>query len=262
MKDYLINDWKINNSQASRILTTSRSSKYYKKKMPFKDAPVCDAINEATKDNRRGRVKVIKMVQRKHPQYSSSRIRRVYEQGGFVLNRKIKKRVIKHVSNPINTVIKPNEQWAIDCMSDALTNGRRVRTLNMIDHFNRMCVGIAASHNLPAVRIIEHLERAIEKYGKPKGIRTDNGPEFTSKRFQLWLHNKGIEWIKIPKGRPDQNAIIERFNRSYREEVLDANLFENIQHMQQLTDEWVNYYNNHWPHQSLNFKTPMEYAAA
>jgi putative transposase len=97
-------------------------------------------------------------------------------------------------------------------MSDALIDGRKVRTLNMIDHYSRLCVGIATSHNLPAAKVIEYLERSIEQYGKSKGIRTDNGPEFTSKRFQLWLYNNSIEWIKIPKGRPDQNAIIERFN--------------------------------------------------
>ncbi len=262
MKQYLINDWRMNNSQASRILHTSRGSKYYKKKMPFKDAPVCEAIKEVTKNNRRGRVKVIRLVQRAHPQYSSSRIRRVYERGGFVMNNKIKKRVVKHASNPIALTTKPNEQWAIDMMSDALIDGRKVRTLNMIDHYNRLCVGIAASHNMPAVRVIEQLERAIEKYGKPAGIRTDNGPEFTSKRFQLWLHNNEIEWIKIPKGRPDQNAIIERFNRSYREDVLDANVFKSIDDLQQLTDKWVMYYNTEWPHQSLNYKTPNEYAAA
>ena len=147
-------------------------------------------------------------------------------------------------------------------MSDALVDGRKIRTLNVIDHYNRFCIGIAVATNFPAIRVIAYLERYIEKYGKPKRIRTDNGPEFISRRFQKWLQDQGIEWSKIPPGRPDQNAIVERFNRSYREDVLDANLFHTTEEAQRLTDEWIEYYNNERPHQSLNFQTPVAYAAA
>lgn len=230
--------------------------------MPVKDLVIKQAIEKITTNSRKGRVKVIKMVQREHPELGSSRIRRVYEQGGFVLNKKLKRRVMNNPANPIVIPEKRNEEWGIDFMSDALVGGRKIRTLNMIDHYNRLCIGITAAHNLPAIRIIESLERVIEQHGKPQRIRTDNGPEFTSKRFQKWLKDNGIEWSKIPKGRPDQNAIIERFNRSYREEVLDANLFYTVAEVQQLTDDWIQHYNNEWPHQSLRFKTPVEYAAA
>jgi len=230
--------------------------------MPVKDLVIKQAIEKITTNSRKGRVKVIKMVQREHPELGSSRIRRVYEQGGFVLNKKLKRRVMNNPANPIVIPEKRNEEWGIDFMSDALVGGRKIRTLNMIDHYNRLCIGITAAHNLPAIRIIESLQRVIEQHGKPQRIRTDNGPEFTSKRFQKWLKDNGIEWSKIPKGRPDQNAIIERFNRSYREEVLDANLFYTVAEVQQLTDDWIQHYNNEWPHQSLRFKTPVEYAAA
>lgn len=230
--------------------------------MPVKDLVIKQAIEKITTNSRKGRVKVIRMVQREHPELGSSRIRRVYEQGGFVLNKKLKRRVMNNPANPIVIPEKRNEEWGIDFMSDALVGGRKIRTLNMIDHYNRLCIGITAAHNLPAIRIIESLERVIEQHGKPQRIRTDNGPEFTSKRFQKWLKDNGIEWSKIPKGRPDQNAIIERFNRSYREEVLDANLFYTVAEVQQLTDDWIQHYNNEWPHQSLRFKTPVEYAAA
>lgn len=230
--------------------------------MPVKDLVIKQAIEKITTNSRKGRVKVIRMVQREHPELGSSRIRRVYEQGGFVLNKKLKRRVMNNPANPIVIPEKRNEEWGIDFMSDALVGGRKIRTLNMIDHYNRLCIGITAAHNLPAIRIIESLQRVIEQHGKPQRIRTDNGPEFTSKRFQKWLKDNGIEWSKIPKGRPDQNAIIERFNRSYREEVLDANLFYTVAEVQQLTDDWIQHYNNEWPHQSLRFKTPVEYAAA
>ena len=101
----------------------------------------------------------------------------------------------------------------------------------------------------------------IEKYGKPQKIRTDNGPEFTSKRFQSWLSDQKIKWSKIQKGSPWQNAIVERFNRTYREDILDANWFYNINQAQQITDEWIEDYNNERPHEALDYQTPKQYAA-
>jgi len=102
----------------------------------------------------------------------------------------------------------------MDFMSDSLFNGRKIRTLNIVDHFNRECLGIKIAFNIPAQVIISYLEQRIEIYGKPFKIRTDNGPEFRSKLFQKWLERKGISWSRIQKGKPQQNAIIERFNKT------------------------------------------------
>jgi putative transposase len=142
-----------------------------------------------------------------------------------------------------------------------LFDGRKIRTLNIIDHFNRKCLGIKIGFNLPARLVIQALEQMIELHGKPKRIRTDNGPEFRSKLFQKWLANHNITWSRIQKGKPQQNAIIERFNKTYREDVLDANIFMDILQANEITQAWVNDYNNERPHQSLNYKTPSNYAA-
>ena len=146
-------------------------------------------------------------------------------------------------------------------MSDTLADKRQFRTLNVIDHYNRACLGIKTSYSLPARLVIDFLDILIEKHGKPKSIRTDNGPEFRSKRFQLWLQKNEIQWNKIQKGRPEQNAIIERFNRTFREDVLDANLFYGIKHTQEIADQWMYEYNHERPHQSLNYQTPLSYVA-
>ena len=150
----------------------------------------------------------------------------------------------------------------MDFMSDALATGGRFRTLNLVDQHNRECLGIDIRTSMPSRAVIVFLERMIEKYGKPKGIRTDNGPEFTSYLFQQWLEDKGIGWVKIQKGKPQQNAIIERFNKTFREDVLDANLFFSLQSVKDLTNLWIADYNNERPHEALNFKTPAEYEAA
>jgi Integrase core domain. len=206
--------------------------------MPVKDQPIKEAIAVMAGKSRRGRKKIIKRLQRMHPEWKSGRIRRIYEQGGYALSQKLRRRRISNPANPIAITTQVHEEWAIDFMSDALVNGRKIRTLNTIDHYSRMCLAIVVAHHFPARQVIEYLQRMIEKYGKPKRIRTDNGPEFISKLFQKWLKDSGIEWCKIPGGRPDQNSLVERFNRSYREEILDANLFYTIEEAQRRTDVW------------------------
>lgn len=229
--------------------------------MPEKDQPIIEAIKEVIGTTRKGRGKVIPMVQRKHPQMSSSKIRRVYEKEGFSLMKKLKRRVRNNPKNPAMLPMEANQEWAIDFMHDSLANGRRIRSFNIIDPYNRECKGIYIRHSIPAIRVIEFLEQAIEKYGKPQFIRSDNGPEFISKRFQLWLNDNKIGWSKIQKGCPQENCFVERFNRTVREEFLDANLFFSIDHANELACAYQQEYNEERPHESLNNRTPLEYAA-
>lgn len=229
--------------------------------MPAKDVIIKQAIEQVIGISRKGRTKVIKLVQKTYPAIGASRIRRVYERSGLALSKRLKRRLKDNPANPIEIPFAPNEEWAIDFMSDALFDGRKIRTLNMIDHFNRKCLGIKIGFNLPTRLVIQALNQTIELHGKPKRIRTDNGPEFRSKLFQKWLSNNNIAWSRIQKGKPQQNAIIERFNKTYREDVLDANIFKDITHANEITQAWVNDYNYERPHQSLNNKTPSDYAA-
>lgn len=229
--------------------------------MPEKDSFVSDAIKEVLGTSRLGRKKVIIKVQRKHPELGASKIRRVYEKEGFSLYKRMKKRRIDNPANPIEVPTEPNVEWAIDFMSDSLANGGKFRTLNIVDQFNRKCLRIDISRNMPSRKVVEIMQRAIDEHGKPLGIRTDNGPEFTSFVFQDWLDKNDIEWIKIQKGKPQQNAIVERFNRTYREDVLDAYLFLSLDHVYEVTKIWKEDYNQERPHESLNFCTPNEYAA-
>jgi putative transposase len=200
-------------------------------------------------------------MKKKYPDIGSSRVRRVYENSGFSLSKKLRRRIKDNPANPIEISFSENQEWAIDFMSDALVYGRKIRTLNIIDHFNRECMGISIDTNMPARAVIKELEKVIERAGKPKRIRTDNGPEFRSKLFQKWMTQNEIEWSRIQKGKPQQNAIIERFNRTYREDILDANLFYSIQQAVEITGKWIEEYNCERPHQSLNYQTPSSYAA-
>lgn len=252
---------KISHSRACRLLSCSRTSKYYKKKMLQKDEFIKQKIESVLGSSKIGREKVIHMIQRGNPEIGSYRIRRVYELYGFSLTKKLRRRIKVNPPNPIAIPTCCNEEWAMDFMSDSLIDGNHIRTFNVIDHYDRSCKGIVVKRSMPSVVVIKELEKMIEIHGKPKKIRTDNGPEFRSNRFQKWLKSNDIEWNPIQKGKPAQNGIVERFNRTYREDILDANIFENTAHIQELTNQWINEYNEVRPHQSLGYLTPSEYAA-
>ena len=229
--------------------------------MPEKDKPVEEAIRAVIGTSRKGRKKVIPLVQKKNPYIGSSRIRRVYEQKGFALMKRYKIRFRNNPKNPATVHFEPNIEWGIDFMHDTLVDGRKVRSLNILDPYNRQCKGIYIRPSIPSQRLIELLEQSIEKYGKPKFIRSDNGPEFISKLFQKWMHDNGIGWSKIEKGKPQQNCHVERFNKTVREDLFDANLFFSIDQANELAANFQKEYNYERPHESLNNLTPIEYAA-
>jgi len=135
-------------------------------------------------------------------------------------------------------------------MHDSLYCGKTFRTLNVIDEANRECLAIDIGTSIPSARLIRTLERLIDYDGKPHAIRLDNGPEMTSQQFVDWAKVKDIHIRYIQSGKPNQNAFIERFNRTYRNEVLDAHLFDNIRQVQAITEQWLFEYNETRPHES------------
>lgn len=148
----------------------------------------------------------------------------------------------------------------MDFMSDSMVGNRKFRTLNVMDDCSREALAIEIDTSLSSKRVIRTLDRIIEQRGKPVAIRTDNGPEFTSKELELWAKENGITIQFIQPGKPMQNGYIERFNRLYREAVLDAYLFFDLTQVKQLTAEWIQEYNERRPHESLNNHTPQEWS--
>src|SRR5438309_9667060 len=147
----------------------------------------------------------------------------------------------------------------MDFMSDSMVGNRKFRTLNVMDDCTREVQANEVDTSLSTKRVTRTLDRIIEQRGKPTAIRTDNGPEFTSKELELWTFSQGITIQFIQPGKPMQNGYIERFNRLYREAVLDAYLFFDLYQVKQLTQEWMEEYNERRPHEALNNLTPEEW---
>ena len=144
------------------------------------------------------------------------------------IRRKIKKRLPARVKIPLATAESINHCWSIDFMHDALVCGRRFRTFNVVDDFNREALKIEIDLNIPAQRVVRVLDRIVANRGYTLKMRMDNGPELVSVALAQWAEEHGVMLEFIKPGKPTQNAFIERFNRTYRTEVLDFYLFRTL----------------------------------
>jgi len=173
---------------------------------------------------------------------------------------KPKKRLPSREPNPLVQPEAANQSWSLDFMSDSLSSGRAFRTLNIIDDFNREVLWIEIDTSLPAERVIRTLDMIASWRGYPKQIRMDNGPELISQKMARWADDHSVELAFIQPGKPSQNAYVERFNRTFREAVLDAYLFTTLHEVRDITEEWIEEYNAIRPHEALGNLSPYQYA--
>ena len=183
--------------------------------------------------------------------WNHNRLWRVYCQLRLNLPRRTKKRLPIRLRQPLEVIPRPNAVWAEDFTSAPLYGGRRFRTLNVLNEGVREGLAIAIDTSRPTERVIPGLEQVVAWRGQPKAIRLDNGPELIAERFMAWCAERAIELRHIQPGKPDQKNFIERYNRTYRTEVLKAYVFESLEQVREITAEWLQRYNEERPHESL-----------
>ena len=225
-----------------------------------KDQPVIEALFELVdRYPRYGFGKLFPLIRRQGHTWNHKRVYRIYCALKLNMRRKGKKRLPNRHPEPLRVPESINQCWSADFMSDALWSGRRFRTFNVVDDFNREILGIEIDFNLQARRIIRTLDRIALWRGYPAKLRVDNGPELTSIFMADWAETHGVTLEFIQPGKPTQNSFIERFNRTYREEVLDMYLFKRLSEVRNTTENWIDEYNEQRPHESLGNLTPREY---
>ncbi|MEO9629023.1 MAG: IS3 family transposase [Sulfitobacter sp.] len=201
--------------------------------------------------------------------WNHKRVYRIYCELALNLRIKPKKRLKRDKPEPLAVPERPNETWSMDFMADQLADGRSIRTLNVLDDFNREGLAIEVDFSLPAERVVRALNQIIEWRGKPQAIRVDNGPEYVSGKLMEWAEKRNVRLEYIQPGKPQQNAYIERYNRTVRpshrnfvatagqwDEWLGQYIFETIEEAQDQATQWLWTYNNERPNMGIGGMTP------
>lgn len=256
---YTMQEHGLSERQACKVLNLSRSVFRYQSKRADDSELEKELLTLAARKPRWGFGKMLAYLKRDGCGWNHKRIRRVYCELNLNLRVKPRKRLPKRIPQPLVQPEHANQSWSLDFMSDSFASGRAFRTLNILDDFNREALWIEVDTSLPAERVIRVLEMLIAWRGCPRQIRTDNGPELISHRLEQWAEERKITLVHIQPGKPAQNAYIERFNRTYREDVLDAYLFSSLSEVREITEQWIEEYNAIRPHEALQGLSPYQF---
>ncbi len=248
---------------ACRAFRISESCYRYEAKLNEENALIADWLIRLTHNQRNWGFGLCFLYLRnvKGYRWNHKRVYRIYKE--LELNQRIKQKngLVREKPEPLSIPTAPNNVWSMDFMHDRLSSGKSFRLFNVIDDYNREGLDIEVDFSLPSERVIRALERIIEWWGKPKTLRCDNGPEYISQRLQNWAKKQNIALEYIQPGKPQQNAYIERYNRTVRYGWLNQHLFESIEEVREFATKWLWVYNNERPHMALGGIPPRQKVA-
>lgn len=248
-------------SRACRIMSVSKTAYYYKS-VKQSDDPEIKAylLSLALEHKRWGFEKMMQQAKLDIKPWNHKRVYRVYCELKLNIRVKPRKRLAKGEAKALVYPIKLNVCWSMDFMTDVLCTNQKFRTLNMIDDYNRQALLIEPAYALPATKVTSLVDKVAKKHGYPRMIRVDNGPEFISNHFKQWAASRGIQILYIQPGKPAQNGLIERFNRTFREDILDMNYFDSLDEVKNISANWIEKYNHKRPHDALMGLSPVQFA--
>lgn len=257
----LVGEHRLAVQRACRLAGLSRAAHYRPPHPdPERDTPVITALQSVVAETSRwGFWKCLDRLRGLGHRWNHKRVHRVYCALRLNLPRRTKRRLPTRTRHPLGAPPVLNGTWALDFMLDALYDGRPFRVLNVLDEGNREALAVEIATSLPSVRVVALLEQLAAQHGLPAALRCDNGPELIAEALALWCEEHDVALRHIQPGRPDQNAFIERFNRTYRTEVLDAWLFTSLAQVREVTATWLDVYNTKRPHDSLGGVPPLTF---
>jgi len=250
----------VSERRACGLMELHRGTYRYCSRRPH-DSTLRTRLRELAEARRRfGYRRLQVLLGREGWQVNHKRVYRLYVEEKLSLRRK-RGRKRSGVRQPLPEPVAANQVWSVDFMTDALSSGRRFRTLNIVDDYTRECLAIEVDTSLGGGRVVRVLEQLKQRRGLPRKIRSDNGPEFVSRAVDQWAYEQGLDWHTIQPGRPMENGYVESFNGRFRDECLNENWFTDLADAREKIASWKQDYNQARPHSALGYRTPDEFAA-
>lgn len=245
---------------ACRFTGFARSTQRYQS-IRASDAPLRAELHTLAERRRRwGYRQLYRILRRTGWADNRKRVQRVYQEEGLQVRRRARRRRVSMPRTPMPRPTMANERWSMDFVRDTLADGRVFRSFTLVDDCTRECPMIGVDFSLSGERVVRMLEELRQTRGLPKTIVCDNGPEFTSAVLDQWAHERGVYLDFIAPGKPVQNAFIESFNGTFRDECLNEHWFVDLRDAQQIIEAWRVDYETERPHSQLRDKTPREFA--
>jgi putative transposase len=254
----LVDEYNLPVINACNDIQISRGCYYYK------SVTRVDLVDEEllllAKDNPKyGCRKLYQLLRLQGVIVNHKKVSRLYKLHQLHLRIKQSKRLVTTQKYPLTVPDCELHTWSCDFVHDKLQSGRKIKALKIVDEFNREAITVQLEPRINSTKLLQIFNQLKYEYGLPKFIRSDNGREFIALKVQQWAKENNIQWLFIQPGKPMQNAYCERFNGTYRREVLDSYLFTSLNEATLITHAWLDKYNYQRPHDSLGGLTPMLY---
>lgn len=256
---FALKEFSFSERQACKIINLPRSTFRYEP-LPDKNEWLRVRLKELAASRRRfGSPRLCVLLRREGKIVNHKRVERIYREEGLSLRKRKKKRQTAALRVVLPTPVQPNKRWSMDFVSDQLSDGRKFRSLTIVDDCSRESPAIEVGTSLPGKRVTRVLNRLAESRGLPDAIVVDNGPEFSGSALDSWAHERGVKLCFIRPGKPVENAYIESFNGKFRDECLNEHWFTSLKDAQEKIEAWRKDYNKHRPHSSLGNLSPEEF---
>lgn len=256
----------VSERRACKVLGQPRSSQRFKGKPREDEGPLVKRMLELARSLPRfGYRRIGRLLRREGWRAGQSRVFRLWQREGLkVPVKKRKKRRLGTSENGCHRrrAAGPNDVWCWDFVFDRTASGSPLKWLSIVDEYTRECLALRVNRGVTSEDVIDTLAELFAIRGVPNHIRSDNGPEFIADAQRHWLDHVGVETLYIEPGSPWENGYAESFHSRFRDEFLAMEIFDSIRDAQALTATWRDDYNTQRPHSSLDYLTPVEFAAA
>lgn len=257
----MVQEHQLSERRACRLVGLSRDAYRHPPEVSPENERLSTAIKTIALERRRfGYRRVHDLLRADFPGINHKRVYRLYRAADLSVRKRKKAKRPLGPRVPLAAARQVNAIWSMDFVSDSLCNGRRIKCLTVADDFSHECVSLWVDFGMGGHYVTRQLDQAATFRGYPKAVRTDNGPEFTSKAFMGWCESHKIQHILIQPGRPMQNGYIESFNGKFRDECLNEHWFETLPQAREVIRAWAQDYNEVRPHSSIGRMPPRRFA--